>query len=60
MDDFLTLSNNLSILYNFRIKLSESFYIVDLRLVSHYLGIAITWTEKSRSLDQISYLKKIF
>lgn len=51
MDDFLIFGNDLSIFYDLRIKLLESFCIADLRLVFYYLGIAITWTDKSMSLD---------
>ena len=42
MNNFFIIVKNLKIIYSLKNKLLEHFYITDLRLVFHYLGISIT------------------
>lgn len=58
MDNFLIIAEDLNIINGLKNKLSERFHMTDLRSVSHYLGMFVTRTGESISLDQKSYLEK--
>lgn len=56
---YLIISEDLNIINSLKSKSLESFCMIDLGLVSYYLGIAITQIREFISLDQKSYLEKI-
>lgn len=59
VDNLFINDKDLNIIYSLKNKLSECFYMTDLESVFHYLGMTITQTRNSVSLDQKSYLEKI-
>ena len=60
VDDLLIIGEDLNIINSLKNKLSERFCMTDLGSVFHYLGMSVTQTGNSMSLDQKSYLKKVF
>ncbi len=59
VDDLLIIGEDFNIINGFKNKLSERFRMIDFGSVSHYLGISVTQTEESVSLDQKSYFEKV-
>lgn len=59
IDNFLIIGKDLNIINGLKNKLLESFCITDLRLISHYLGMAVICTADFAKLDHRSYLKKV-
>ena len=59
MDNLFIIGENLNIINNLKNKLLERFRMTNLELVSHYLGMFVTQTRNSMSLDQKSYLEKV-
>lgn len=59
VDDLLIIGKDLNIINGLKNKLLERFCMIDLGSVSHYLGMSVTRTGDSVSLDQKSYLEKI-
>ncbi len=58
VDNFHIIGDDLNIINGLKNKLSERFCITDLGSISHYLGMSVTQTGDSVSLDQKSYLEK--
>ena len=59
VDDLLIIGEDLNIINSLKNKLSERFCMTDLGSVFHYLGMSVTQTGNSMSLDQKSYLEKV-
>ena len=59
MDDLVIIGEDFNIINGLVNKLSKNFFMIDLGSVSHYLGMSVTQTGVSVSLDQKSYLEKI-
>lgn len=51
VDNLLIIGEDLNIINGFKNKLSRSFLMTDLGSVSHHLGMSVTRTEESISLD---------
>ena len=60
MDDLLIIGGDLNIINSFKNKLLEYFCMTDLKSVFHYLGMSVTQTGDSVSLNKKSYLERIF
>lgn len=56
MNNLLIISKNLNIINSLKNNLSKYFYITNLGLVSHYLGISVIQTGELMNLNQKSYL----
>lgn len=59
MDDLLIIDGDLNIINDLKNKLLERFCMTDLGSVSHYLGMSLTQTGDSVSLNQKSYLERV-
>lgn len=59
INNFLIISKDLNIINSLKKKLSKYFCIMNLGLVSYYLGMAVICIKNSIRLDQKSYLQKI-
>ncbi len=57
--DLLIIGEDLNIINGLKNKLSERFCMTDLGSISHYLGMSVTRTGESVSLDQKSHLEKV-
>ncbi len=59
VDDLIIIGEDFKIINGLKNKLSEHFHMIDLGSVFHYLGLSVTRTGESVSLDQKSYLEKV-
>ena len=60
MHNLLIIGKNLNIINSFKNKLSKRFCRTNFESVSHYLGMFLTQTGDFVSLNQKSYLEKVF
>lgn len=60
VNNFLVIDEDLNIINSFKNKLSKRFCITNVESVYQHLRIPITWTKKSVSFDQRSYLENSF
>lgn len=59
MDNLLIIGGDLNIFNGLKNKLSERFRMTDPGMISHYLGMSVTKTGDSVSLNQKSYLERV-